>query len=385
MRKTLQRSWGNSLCLIGGLLLTVACLETALRMHDSFVEQRDRMYATDDLLGWRFMASKTGPVEILGGDKVIIQTNRDGFRDTPFETIPAVNFKIAVLGDSFVSNINIPLNDVFTKVMERRLHVNVMNFGVNGFSPTQEYYLLDEVIKKHRPNLVVLVVYIENDFSDNLDDGAWWGPRGRPYVVLGPQKEVILMPSKSPPRETFSVVHFLKPWKLAGFIRQKIKTIQYVWNRRGTLEPPENPEFYFSEPELLLKNPPEEFRIQYAVMEDVLKKINLRCQNENIPVLFVIAPSKVQVDGTGLNFLRGTPDEMSRYDLLLPNRRLEEMAQRNHLLMLNLTPRLQAETARGHVVYHPQELHWNQDGNQVVADEIVNFIKTRPELQKLFA
>jgi len=70
-----------------------------------------------------------------------IQTNSLGFRDHA----PPSNKKnrIMVLGDSFVSNVSVKDDEVFTEIMETRMKdSDVMNFGVNAYGEVQEYLLL---------------------------------------------------------------------------------------------------------------------------------------------------------------------------------------------------------------------------------------------------
>jgi hypothetical protein len=87
-----------------------------------------------------------------------------------------------VLGDSFVSNVEVGADQVFTRVMEQRLaDTEVLNFGVNGYGQVQEYLLLERWFDRVRPDVVVVVIYLRNDFEDNVDE-KW--TYARPFVSL---------------------------------------------------------------------------------------------------------------------------------------------------------------------------------------------------------
>jgi hypothetical protein len=93
-----------------------------------------------------------------------------GFRDNDLPTDPAVR-RIMFVGDSFVSNLAVKDDEVFTELMERALpRTAVLNFGVNGFGPVQEYLLLQRWLDQVRPALVVVMIYVRNDFQDNVAD-----------------------------------------------------------------------------------------------------------------------------------------------------------------------------------------------------------------------
>lgn len=129
------------------------------------------MFDYDPDLGWRFMPNHSGSIVYSGEARHYITTNAWGFRDNP---PPAGHIRrILVLGDSFVINVSVRDNEVFTEVMERALKgTAVLNFGVNGYGQVQEYLLLQQWLDKVNPHLVILLIYIRNDFQDNM--GAEW-------------------------------------------------------------------------------------------------------------------------------------------------------------------------------------------------------------------
>jgi hypothetical protein len=107
---------------------------------------------------------------------------------------PANTYRIALLGDSMVEGLQVPLDDTFGRILERRLsktlnrRIEVLNFGVFGYSTLQEFLLLQKNVLKYNPDLVLLC-YNERDMLETIET---WTPRGkapvhgRPYAIQFP-------------------------------------------------------------------------------------------------------------------------------------------------------------------------------------------------------
>lgn len=118
--------------------------------------------------------------------------NADGMRE-PGITIekPAGVYRIALLGDSQIEAIQVPLEKSYGKLLEKqlseRLHrpVEVLNFGVSGYSTVQEYLLMKRNVFKYQPDMVLLG-YDGRDMFEN-----WASPDAslsnlRPYALKLP-------------------------------------------------------------------------------------------------------------------------------------------------------------------------------------------------------
>lgn len=111
------------------------------------------------------------------GQGAEIQINSQGFRDREFaEEKDPGTFRIAVLGDSIVWGHGLALADTFAKQLERLLSerkerkVEVLNFGVSGYSTQQEVELYRVKSSRFDPDLVV-VGYCLNDYEESSVEG----------------------------------------------------------------------------------------------------------------------------------------------------------------------------------------------------------------------
>jgi hypothetical protein len=144
---------------------------------------------SDPQLGWSLRPGASA-WNVSEGE-AFVQVNRHGQRDVEWtiEKSPG-KYRIAVLGDSMVAAAQVPLEQRFTEVMSRELAgctqrpVEVLNFGVGGYSTAQELLQLRSRVWAFQPDLVVLSVYFGNDLYDNTRALDYTAPARRPFFVL---------------------------------------------------------------------------------------------------------------------------------------------------------------------------------------------------------
>ena len=145
------------------LAMALVLAEVGLRLFYPQISQHDAMFQPDPVLGWRFIPGHSGSIVYAGEVHHFISTNASGFRGEDPATLPPHGRRVLVMGDSFVSNISVGEQDVFTAVMQQRLgDTTVVNLGVNGYGVVQEYLLLQQWCDRVKPDLVVLMIYTRN-------------------------------------------------------------------------------------------------------------------------------------------------------------------------------------------------------------------------------
>jgi hypothetical protein len=325
------------------------------------------MFEPDPTLGWRFISNGKWKIVYPGGIRNVVEINSLGFRDRAPR--PDQKRKLLVIGDSFVSNISVKDNEVFTELMEDQLkNYDVLNFGVVGYGQVQEYLLLQKWIKEIKPDVVLLVVYFGNDFIDNI--GAYWGI-SRPYASLeGKDSVLVIHPeshpqSKNPRKDSSSV---LAKSHLNILINRSFNKIFQGYD--SSLAPPE---FYSCQ-----WPAPKREDLMFRIMGELLLNIANLGKENDVPVVFALAPSLVQVkDELWDSFLKKNIMYQKKFLRSLPNDRLMEFGRRNDLLMLDLFPHLHRESKANVDLYHPAEQHWTKDGNRVVAKVLMDYLKSK--------
>jgi hypothetical protein len=182
------------------LILTAlpVLLEIALRL--THVQFEPQLYTGDRELGWKLRAGTSGVVSIE--NRQFVQVNSHGFRDRDrsYEK-PPDTIRIAVLGNSWTEALQVPLEKTYVAVLEQKLaelgcfapkHVEVLNFGVAGYSTAQELMLLHQEVWKYHPDIVLLAFYPARDIANNareLNNAV--NPEQSPYYVYR-QSELVL-------------------------------------------------------------------------------------------------------------------------------------------------------------------------------------------------
>lgn len=370
------------------ILISLIAAEMYFRTFSPQIMEHHKMFRYDPSLGWTFVPDKKGAIFYPGEVSNYIKTNHHGFRDTTFPSAHDQLKKIIVLGDSFVSNISITAEDVFTEVMEANLDgTTVMNFGVNGYSTVQEYILLDKVLHEYTPELLILLIYIRNDFVENL--GFAWSGIQRPKALLnGDASDILLSPVPGYRPQLTSdhpIIQLLKKFHVCYFIKRRseyiIHRVQHLIKPSLAFTPTKlTPEELY----LCRRIPNKKTIVMYRIMELLLLKFAEACQSHDVPLLFVIAPSMVQVGrdlwAHMLDQYKQTGDD---YDCAIPNRKLVAFAKKARVPILDLLPVLQTATLKGQSLYNLKEQHWTKEGNHAVAYAILDYLKSQKNLGDL--
>ena len=164
----------NALFIVAGLALIGVVGEMCFRLRAPFVE-RVWPYDWSPTVGTIFMPNAlvrhTNGVDFWTTSR----TNSLGFVDR--EPIglerAAASCHIAMIGDSFVAALEVPIADKFHVQLEelaaeelRHLDITTSAFGISGTGQVNQLAYYDEFTRYLRPALVVLV-FVDNDFMNN--------------------------------------------------------------------------------------------------------------------------------------------------------------------------------------------------------------------------
>ena len=164
-------------------LATLAAIELFLRISDFRVtrlypEEVRLPYQFDSELGWFPIPNM---VRHWRGTHSLPMTelrhNSIGLRD--IELVKSVRPIVLFIGDSFVYGLGVEEQERFTEQLRRQWpDITVINAGVAGYGTDQELLLLKRLWSRIQPQMVVLIVCVENDHHDNSTNLAtsWYKP-----------------------------------------------------------------------------------------------------------------------------------------------------------------------------------------------------------------
>ncbi len=167
-----KRWLGNAALVLAGLFFGFLLLEGLLRL--ARVEY-PIFYTVDEHRGTAHLPGAKGWWR--GEGEAYIRINSQGFRDREHaKTKPSGAFRVAVLGDSFVEAMQVPLEQAFWHLLERELQdcetlrgqkVEVMAFGTSGYGTAQELLTLRHQVWDYQPDVVILAFFNGNDVANN--------------------------------------------------------------------------------------------------------------------------------------------------------------------------------------------------------------------------
>jgi hypothetical protein len=395
-RPQLRLLLARLLLIIGGVFVALIIVEIALRIGGF---NYFNPYVVDQDLGYSLRPGAEGWWTREG--LTYVKINSLGFRDREHPIAkPPDTFRIAILGDSFAEAFQVPLDKTFWSVIEQRLqqcprtakaNVEVMNFGVSGFSTARELILLQKRVWQYSPDIVVLLVTVANDIRDNSRSLNEYRMLPLPYFILQDGKLVLddsLLTARNRTlsfRLRNSLVGHLYPW-LQNHVRVLglIYTFReaYETSRLSKREKQSSDRAVDNEPgldsEVYRKPTTVEWEEAWRVTEALLVKMRDEVQMKGAKFLVVTGSSSVQV----------TPNTTTRQQfmkslgidsLFYPDERIKSLAQAEGFSVLNLAPSLyEYSSVNGVFVHGSSETggkgHWNEIGHRLAGELIAREI-----------
>ncbi len=332
-----------------------------------------------------------------------LRINSAGLRDREHaKQKPPNTFRIAVLGDSFAEARQVPIEDTFWAILEKKLQacpavtgrqVEVINFGVAGYGTAQELITLRREAWDYSPDLILLVVTPGNDIRDNSralsQDGA------RPFFVYRGD-QLVLDDSMLETRNS-SFAYRLRESRvgqafewLGGHSRvlqllNKARTSfedRRILSRRKDIAsrtksgPPNNLMAELGLDAMIFYEPTDPaWQDAWRVTEGTITLMRDEAKSRGAQFFVVTVSSGKQV----------TPDPTARFNLLqeaglkdffYAEHRIKALGERESFPVLNLAPPFQSYAEQQKVFLHGFGAtlgmgHWNQEGHRL-AGEIIS-------------
>src|SRR5260221_3492280 len=365
--------------------------EIALRVAG--VHFDTQLYGPNRERGWGLRPGASGFVSTES--RQLVGINSNGFHDLErSHEKPAKTIRIAVLGNSWTEALQVPLDKMYTAVLQKKLNgdscfagrrVEVLNFGVAGYSTGQEFLTLQQEVWNYQPDVVLLAFYPARDIANNvreLNNAA--DPERSPYFVDHGGQLVL--------DDSFRALPALQPRQIAlqnaGYrFNQQIRVLQAVnalqrfakvrvamatVRQRAESSGVDNLEFTIYAPPSL----PAMHRAW-----DVTERLLLSMRDEVAAhgagfrvVTLATRPQVIPDPAKRAELMR----RLGVSDLSYADRRLQEFGENSGIAVIDLAPPLSAY-AEEHQVYingfntkNWGAGHWNETGHGLAAEVIAN-------------
>lgn len=317
--------------------------------------------------------------------RAFVRINAAGMRDDR-EVVrekPTGVYRIAVLGDSYAEALQVDVSRTFWRLLEEKLNicrfggdrrVEVLNFGVSGYSTAQELITLQQRVKPYTPDMVMLAFLSGNDVRDNSEELA--GPYPRPYFTL---EHGQLIEDTSFRQHWIFKLKSSDPWRWfqqASDFSRIVQLLNKAKNIAG--QPLSAPradgggDGVGLDDHIYLSHPPPVWERAWQITEALVAEIRSEAQRQGARFLLVTLsnPGQVLPDPS---IVRANAAKLGEQDLFYPERRMRKMAEREGIDAVFLAEAFADYAARHKVYLHgfPNTQmgsgHWNEAGHRLAA------------------
>jgi hypothetical protein len=349
----LQRATQNVLLAALSVTLTLVAVDVALRFTSIGSPRRGTLEPKPrpHLLTGRIEVFPPGYRGVLAARDftVHVRANALGLRGWELDFADlARRHPVVFVGDSYVFGWGVEEED---RVSERSAallgqagySVPVVNLSFPGWGMSQALEVLEDFAPRLRPRLVILGLFVGNDFMDDLAYRAASrkGPASATPGALAEAKAFVRRVLQGSP-----VVNLVNQalWRSTAF-RGFFNTLE-VRNDRIVLYEP---------------RPSDAQRQLYAATLESLAGLARLSRKEGFEILVAIIPDHLQVL---------EPRLFAGYDLTLPQRTVSARARADGLLVVDLLRAL-SEAPDPTRLYFREDKHWTREGHSFVAHELL--------------
>lgn len=285
--------------------------------------------------------------------------------------------RIGFVGDSFTTGV-VPYPQNFitlfaqkTKDLVKDKQVEVVNWGMPCLGPQYEEKILEIEGFKSKPDYLIWMFFVGNDFTDELVPGE-----KLPLVNLLAKNIYTL-------RLLRNVEKSMKGLQLNRQTTMNNKTYDkggiYIGDFSYDDEKPTFPQAQYLKiqaEKLNLFSPKFFPSLSWQGIQKTLLSFKNHCEDDKVKCLVIIIPDENQVNQELLDQVVAF-QKIKKDDLVMdyPQKLLVNFFSKQNFNYLDLLPAFR-EVGNKMTLYHPADTHWNLAGNQLAAEQIFKYFQT---------
>lgn len=310
-----QSRWGRTLVRFSLLVASVLGTLTIVNSVMRFFHQADPyrieptadssgpealIHQPNDVLKWVFAKGFKGHFCHPDYDGELFETNADGFRDRPWPARPDPDaLRILVLGDSIAVGLGVERSENFSSLLESLLtqklerKVTVFNAAVSGYGPAEQLLVLESVIDRLDPNIVLATFYDGNDLEDMRFQFFRSRFLGKHTVYLKSEEKAALEPGQQAvdfwTKDQSSFYKFVSRTHVGDFIVQRGEQLLARWGVLAARGP-----VNWMLLDSMLENGPQEIAEWLRFAKLTFARMHLDCTRRGASLFVVRIPAMVQ-------------------------------------------------------------------------------------------
>lgn len=362
----MSRGWAHAGLAAAILVIQFVALEAGLRWHGGSEASPafQQLFMQDPRVGHRLQPGASTRYT-TPEFSTHITINPQGVRDhDPIGPKPADETRVVILGDSLVLSVQVEAEQTFAELLESSLNVQgaggrrwrVINAGVQGYGPVDEWLFYKHVVQDLEPDLVLMVVFVGNDAVEADTKAAWIDADGPPQGSAIDEASTVLR-------------RVVRSSMVLQLVRLRWDLLKGAWDGAGTERPLTS---YLADPPLEVSRGLDVSRRAYGLIADAAAARGARAG-------LVLMPARFQTDdadfGRLSDIVAAAGDTLVRH--AATERFVEALAPLN-LPMIDLLPVLSAEPNRAELFFQ-RNVHLTPRGHRVVGRALTDFVRSMVE------
>ena len=357
--------------LAGVVLLQFVLFETGLRLEggSEAAPVFQQLFMRDPNVGHRLRPGATAHYKTSEFESDIA-INSSGVRDAEIGPKAPSERRIVVLGDSLVLSVQVQAAETFCARLQARLNEHpvepgvryrVINAGVQGYGPVEEWAFFEHVVRHFEPDVVLIAVYVGNDAMEANDSGDQVMPT--PKAVTDQAQAYTVKPESRWPNWVRVVV---RRSMVLQIVRMRVMELV---DRFGKAHPIERALTMY------LPRLPADMAHGLDVARECVRRIATRAAEQGARTAVVLMPARFQVADYDYELLRpmaaATGEELQR------NAATERFARALadvRLQVMDAQPVLHG-SPRHEEIFFRSTAHLTRLGHQVLADGLDRFLR----------
>ena len=357
----------NAALLCAVILLQFGIFESGLRLKGGTeaAPEFQKLFMPDPVIGYRLKPGAVARFRTADFD-TRITINRAGVRDREIGPKAAGECRIVVLGDSLVMSAQVPVEETFVARLERRLNASakppatyrVINAGVQGYGPVEEYLFHREVTAALRPDVVILSLYPGNDAVEAASSAH----RLREGGSTTPEDDGVTAYQ----RFTLWRRRMIRRSIVLQVARLRVTTMLDRFGWRPEIDPPLR---------TYLPDAPPEIARGVAAVTDVVSRMAALTTRQGARLVVVLLPARFQVDDGDYGRLKAIVERSGRtLERDRATERFKAALAGLDVPVLDVLPPLR-EAARQSDVFMQSTAHFTPFGHESLAGVLERYLK----------
>lgn len=269
--------------------------------------------------------------------------------------------RIVLLGDSLVLSVQVPFEQTFGELLERRLNersprirYRVINAGVQGYGPVEELLFFRTIASLLQPDVVLTAVFVGNDAEEAAGSRVKLTPEGRATTVL---RESI----------TTRLRRLVRRSMVLQIVRLRVVAATERFTPRATVAPEPPLQSYAA-------NPAPRITEGLAITRQCVEEVVRISTDNGAKSGIVLMPARFQVDETDYRWLKESVRQAGG-ELLrdAASQRFDEGLSTIPVPRIDVLPALRAALP-GPDLFFQRTVHLTPRGHEIVANALFDFI-----------